>query len=192
MTLKVESVVDHGMHAEEALGRSSRFEQLHLSLSSSHRLMGIATAPRLKRSASTGPLAHQRLTEDLPCSPSVLYPLMPISGGARGCGDGARFAAKSLAKQVGDIKSHDVIVNESHAVVNRLPRPWITTGQLWKLIGNGDLQIALQAWSETPAAGWRWAAGQRRYNRFPQDHIVWAPCTTTAPGSATERSVIWK
>jgi len=127
MTLKVESVVDHGMHAEEALGRSSRFEPLHLSLSSSHRLMGIATAPRLKRSASTGPLAHQRLTEDLPCSPSVLYPLMPISGGARGCGDGARFAAKSLAKQVGDIKSHDVIVNESHAVVNRLPIPWITT-----------------------------------------------------------------
>jgi Na+/phosphate symporter len=30
MALKVKSVVDRGMHAEEALGRSSRFEPLHL------------------------------------------------------------------------------------------------------------------------------------------------------------------
>jgi hypothetical protein len=39
MALKVEGVVDRGMHAEEALGRSSRFEPLHLALSSPHRLM---------------------------------------------------------------------------------------------------------------------------------------------------------
>jgi hypothetical protein len=32
MALKVEGVVDGGMHAEEALGRSSRFEPLHLAL----------------------------------------------------------------------------------------------------------------------------------------------------------------
>ena len=41
MALKIEGVVDRGMHAEEALGRSSRFEALHLALSSSHRLMGV-------------------------------------------------------------------------------------------------------------------------------------------------------
>ena len=29
MTLKVEGVVDRGMHAEEALGRSSRFETIN-------------------------------------------------------------------------------------------------------------------------------------------------------------------
>ena len=31
MALKVEGIVDSGMHAEEALGRSSRLEALHLS-----------------------------------------------------------------------------------------------------------------------------------------------------------------
>jgi hypothetical protein len=41
MALKVEGVVDGGMHAEEALGRSSRFEPLHLALSSPYRLMRI-------------------------------------------------------------------------------------------------------------------------------------------------------
>jgi hypothetical protein len=44
MALKVESVVDGGMHAEEALGRPSRFEPLHLELSSPHRLMRILGA----------------------------------------------------------------------------------------------------------------------------------------------------
>jgi hypothetical protein len=39
MALKVEGIVDGGMHAEEPLGGSSRFEALHLALSSSHRLM---------------------------------------------------------------------------------------------------------------------------------------------------------
>jgi hypothetical protein len=39
MALKVEGVVDRGMHVEEPLGRSSRFEALHLALSSPHRLM---------------------------------------------------------------------------------------------------------------------------------------------------------
>ena len=41
MALKVEGVVDGGMHAEKALGRSSRLEELHLALSSSHGLMRI-------------------------------------------------------------------------------------------------------------------------------------------------------
>jgi hypothetical protein len=41
MALKVEVVVDGGMHAEEALGRSSRFKPLHLALSSSYRLMRV-------------------------------------------------------------------------------------------------------------------------------------------------------
>src|SRR5208282_583340 len=41
MALKVEGIVDGGMHAEEALGRSSRLEALHFALSSSHRLMRV-------------------------------------------------------------------------------------------------------------------------------------------------------
>jgi hypothetical protein len=43
MALKVEGIVDGSgsMHAEEALGRSSRFEALHLALSSSHHLMRV-------------------------------------------------------------------------------------------------------------------------------------------------------
>ena len=41
MALKVEGVVDDSVHAEEALGRSSRFEALHFALSSSHHLMRI-------------------------------------------------------------------------------------------------------------------------------------------------------
>ena len=39
MALKIEGVVERGMHAEEALGGSSRFEPLHLALSSPYRLM---------------------------------------------------------------------------------------------------------------------------------------------------------
>jgi magnesium-transporting ATPase (P-type) len=42
--LKIESVVDRGMHAEEALSGSSRFEPLHLALSSPYRLMRILGA----------------------------------------------------------------------------------------------------------------------------------------------------
>src|ERR1700751_4535814 len=41
MALKVEGVVSGGMHAEEALSGSSRFEPLHLALSSPYRLMRI-------------------------------------------------------------------------------------------------------------------------------------------------------
>jgi hypothetical protein len=44
MALNIEGVVDRGMHAEEALGRSSRFEALHFALSSPHRLMRILGA----------------------------------------------------------------------------------------------------------------------------------------------------
>jgi hypothetical protein len=41
MALKVEGIVDGGMHAEKTLGRARRLEALHLVLSSSHRLMRI-------------------------------------------------------------------------------------------------------------------------------------------------------
>jgi hypothetical protein len=44
MALKVEGVVDGSMHTEKALGGSSRFEALHLALSSSYRLMRILGA----------------------------------------------------------------------------------------------------------------------------------------------------
>jgi hypothetical protein len=58
MALKVEGVVDRGMHAEEALGRSSRFEPLHLALSSPYRLMRVlrpivAPKPLLVRTAQS-------------------------------------------------------------------------------------------------------------------------------------------
>ena len=49
MALKVEGVVDRGMHVEEALSRSSRFEPLHLALSSPYRLvrvLGPIVAPK--------------------------------------------------------------------------------------------------------------------------------------------------
>jgi hypothetical protein len=41
MALKVEGIMDGGMHAEKALGGSSRFEPLHFALSSLHCLMRI-------------------------------------------------------------------------------------------------------------------------------------------------------
>jgi hypothetical protein len=41
MALKVEVIVHGGVHVEEALGRSSRLEALHLALASSHRLMRV-------------------------------------------------------------------------------------------------------------------------------------------------------
>ena len=44
MALNIEGVVDRGMHAEEALSRSSRFEALHFALSSPHWLMRILGA----------------------------------------------------------------------------------------------------------------------------------------------------
>jgi len=44
MALKVEGVVDRGMHAEKAVGGSSRFGPLHLTLSSPYRLMRILGA----------------------------------------------------------------------------------------------------------------------------------------------------
>ena len=44
MALYVEGVVDRGMHAEETLGGSSRFEALHFALSSPHRLMRVLGA----------------------------------------------------------------------------------------------------------------------------------------------------
>jgi len=44
IALNVEGVVDGGMHAAEALSRSSRLEALHFALSSPHRLMRILAA----------------------------------------------------------------------------------------------------------------------------------------------------
>jgi hypothetical protein len=41
MALKVEGVVNRGVHAEKPLGGASRLEPLHFALSSSHRLMRV-------------------------------------------------------------------------------------------------------------------------------------------------------
>jgi hypothetical protein len=41
MALDVKSVVDGGVKRQEALGRSGRFETLHLALASTNRLMRI-------------------------------------------------------------------------------------------------------------------------------------------------------
>src|SRR3954454_23579700 len=41
MPLKVERVVNRSMHIEKALGRGSRLEPLHFTLSPSHGLMGV-------------------------------------------------------------------------------------------------------------------------------------------------------
>jgi hypothetical protein len=56
MALKVEDVVSGGKHAEEALSGSSRFESLHLALSSPYRLMRVfrpivASKPLFMRTA---------------------------------------------------------------------------------------------------------------------------------------------
>ena len=58
MALKVEGVVDRGMHVKEALGGSSRFEALHLALASSYRLMRVlgpivAPKPLFERTAQS-------------------------------------------------------------------------------------------------------------------------------------------
>src|ERR1700736_4318515 len=45
MALRVEDVVDGGMHAEETLSGSSRFEPLHLALSSPYRRMRVLRLP---------------------------------------------------------------------------------------------------------------------------------------------------
>jgi hypothetical protein len=41
MALKVEGITHGGVQVEEAPGRSSRLEALHLALASSHRLMRV-------------------------------------------------------------------------------------------------------------------------------------------------------
>src|SRR5215467_4990791 len=41
MTLKIEGVVNGGVHVEKTLGGASRLEPLHFALSSSHRLMRV-------------------------------------------------------------------------------------------------------------------------------------------------------
>jgi hypothetical protein len=44
MALKVERVMDSSVHVEKALGRASRLEPLHFTLSSSHDLVGVLGA----------------------------------------------------------------------------------------------------------------------------------------------------
>jgi hypothetical protein len=41
MALKIEGIVDGGMHTQEALRGARRLELLHLALSPSHRLMRV-------------------------------------------------------------------------------------------------------------------------------------------------------
>jgi len=50
MTLKIEVVEHGGIHTEEALGRSSRFEALHLALSSSYHLVRVLSPIVLAKS----------------------------------------------------------------------------------------------------------------------------------------------
>ena len=44
MALKIERVMDGGVHTQKALGRASRLEPLHFTLAASHDLMGILGA----------------------------------------------------------------------------------------------------------------------------------------------------
>jgi hypothetical protein len=58
VALKVEGVVNGGVHAEEALGGSSRLEPLQLAFASSHHLMRIfraivASEPRFVQAAES-------------------------------------------------------------------------------------------------------------------------------------------
>jgi hypothetical protein len=60
MALEVEGIVDDGMHAEETLGGSSRFEPPHLTLSPPHHLMRVFGAvvfpqPLLVRAGQSQP-----------------------------------------------------------------------------------------------------------------------------------------
>jgi len=61
MALKIEGVVDGGMHTQEALRGARRLESLHLALSPSHRLMrvlgsiaGTPTPSRLRKKSVGG------------------------------------------------------------------------------------------------------------------------------------------
>jgi hypothetical protein len=57
MALKVERVVNRGMHPEETLSGSSRFKPLHLALSPPYRLMRVPrpiVAPKPKRDIASG------------------------------------------------------------------------------------------------------------------------------------------
>ena len=61
MALKVEGVVDGGVHAEKTLGGASRLEPLHFALSPPHRLMrvfGSIVLPHL--SCSCGQVRRRR------------------------------------------------------------------------------------------------------------------------------------
>jgi hypothetical protein len=50
MALKIEGIVDSGMHTQEALRGARRLESLHLALSPSHRLMRVLGSIVGKRS----------------------------------------------------------------------------------------------------------------------------------------------
>jgi hypothetical protein len=67
MALKIESVLNGGVHAEKLLGGASRLEPLHFVLSSSHRLMRVFDAivlpqPPLVPAGPDGPLCSRRET----------------------------------------------------------------------------------------------------------------------------------
>ena len=72
MALKVEGVVDGGMHAEKTLGGASRLKALHFALSSSHRLRqslrGSAAAPI---AAAPGPVDRITRMQHTPSSLGV-------------------------------------------------------------------------------------------------------------------------
>jgi hypothetical protein len=60
MALKVEGVVDGGVHAEKTLGGVSRLEPLHFALSSSHRLMRISARLFCRSPCSCGQVSRRR------------------------------------------------------------------------------------------------------------------------------------
>jgi hypothetical protein len=68
MALKVEGVMDGGVHAKKPLGRSSRLEPLHFVLSSSHqlvRIFGAIVLPQslLMRAGQSQTIPYQRLRQ---------------------------------------------------------------------------------------------------------------------------------
>jgi hypothetical protein len=117
MALDVERVLDGGVNRQEPLGRSGRFETLHLPLASSSRLMRILgpivlaqallVASRqsdfgLCRAVRAQPIANQHIRREALFLEQLAYQF-----------HGGSFVAPSLYKQVENLT----------LVVNRTPQP---------------------------------------------------------------------
>jgi hypothetical protein len=60
MALKVEGVVDGGVHAEKPLGGASRLESLHFVLSPSYRLIQVSARLFFRSPCSCGQVSRRR------------------------------------------------------------------------------------------------------------------------------------